>query len=69
MTNTSELIEFFGGPSALAKTLGFDGKKGSDRVCNWVRRGIPQKILVENYRLFDLAKRKIEENKSKNSRE
>lgn len=44
----AELIERWGGSSALAKRLGFEGIDGARRVNNWKRRGIPSKVKLEN---------------------
>ena len=47
-----ELIKFLGGPSAVARHLGFTGKKGVTRVCMWAKRGIPAKVKLENLGYF-----------------
>lgn len=51
MQESKKIIESFGGPSKLARILGFK-KFGSQRVQNWIKRGIPAKILVDYHDLF-----------------
>ncbi len=47
-----ELIKRLGGPKAVAEQLGFPLPKGTARVANWMRRGIPAKIKLNNLNLF-----------------
>lgn len=42
-----EFIEQLGGPTELANLLGY-GKYGTQRVSNWIARGIPATVLVKN---------------------
>lgn len=51
----SEVIKALGGPSALAKKLGF-GPFGAQRVQNWMYRGIPALIRLKHQSLFRKAK-------------
>lgn len=54
------VIDTAGGPSALARKLGFvstDGKPARQRVGNWRREGIPPAIELEHYELFRRLKR------------
>jgi hypothetical protein len=48
----AELIKHYGGPTKLAKRLGFDEKGGVQRVQNWLSRGIPSYIKVRYPNLF-----------------
>jgi hypothetical protein len=49
----SELIKRLGGPAKLARLLGYDGDDGTRRVFNWIRRGIPAKVRLQNQHIFD----------------
>ena len=51
MQDSKQIIESFGGPSNLARILGFK-KFGSQRVHNWIKRGIPAKIFLDYPDLF-----------------
>lgn len=53
------LIESLGGPAQVARLLGFE-VHGTQRVFNWMRRGIPPAIKLERPELFlrDLLKAK-----------
>jgi len=56
-THTTEharkLIESLGGPTELAKLLGYDIRKGgAQRVANWQRRGIPAEVRLERPDIF-----------------
>lgn len=48
----AELIDRLGGPSKLAKTLGFNGVGAVQRVQNWKYRGIPEVIFLRNPKIF-----------------
>lgn len=50
--NDKELILFHGGPTKLARTLGYPEKGGAQVVHNWMRRGIPAKVKVEHPEMF-----------------
>lgn len=50
--NDKELIKSLGGPTKVARHLGFEGKKGSCRVAMWMKRGIPPRIRLENLGYF-----------------
>lgn len=45
--NDKQIIKKFGGPSKLAKYLGF-GVGGVQRVHNWTKRGIPSDIKLKH---------------------
>lgn len=46
-----ELIRHYGGPAAMAQLLQF-GKYGTQRVHNWLRRGIPAAVKVQYPHIF-----------------
>ena len=48
MSDDRKLIEKHGGPARLAALLGYTVQ----RVHNWIVRGIPYKVKVENPKLF-----------------
>lgn len=42
-----------GGPSEVAKLLGYDPKDGgAQRVQNWIYRGVPAEVKLEHPELF-----------------
>jgi hypothetical protein len=49
-------VEYYGGPSKLAKKMGFEvkhsGANASQRFRNWTVRGIPALQLLKNRKLF-----------------
>lgn len=47
-----QLIENLGGPSAVAKLLGFNDRSGTQRVYNWISRGIPAKVKLDHAGIF-----------------
>lgn len=48
----AELIAEHGGPAALARKLGYATPHGTQRVSNWIRRGIPPAVKLEHMELF-----------------
>ena len=52
--NDAQLIESLGGPTKLAKLLGYKGVSGARRVHNWIKRGIPSRVKLENLTIFGL---------------
>ena len=58
-TLDAEIISHFGGPSALAKRLGLTQPHATQRVSNWIKRGIPPAIRLKHRALFDKAERAI----------
>ena len=52
--NDAQLIESLGGPTKLARMLGYKGASGSRRVHNWIKRGIPPRVKLENLAIFGL---------------
>ena len=53
-----ELIYSLGGPSALAKRLGFASKQ---RVHNWLSRGIPASVKLQYPKVFLKNLRKVKQ--------
>jgi hypothetical protein len=47
----SEIIDNLGGPTALARRLGY-GSGGPQRVANWRRRGIPALVKLQHAGVF-----------------
>lgn len=47
-----DLIKSLGGPTKVARLLGYEGAKGVARVAMWCRRGIPAKVKLEHIGLF-----------------
>ena len=47
-----ELIQQLGGPSKVAELVGLDKQGGTQRVQNWLVRGIPSKMKVDFPHLF-----------------
>ncbi|EJE49593.1 hypothetical protein PMI14_05836 [Acidovorax sp. CF316] len=48
----AELIALHGGPTKLAKLLGFPDEGAAQRVQNWKKRGIPPAVKVKHPSLF-----------------
>jgi hypothetical protein len=48
----AELIESLGGPTTVARMLGFEGLAGSRRVFNWTKRGIPAQVRIDHPDIF-----------------
>jgi hypothetical protein len=46
------LIDGLGGPAKVAELLGYDKHGGTQRVHNWIARGIPPKVKLERPDLF-----------------
>lgn len=46
------LIDLLGGPTVLARALGFDSRIGVQRVQNWKYRGIPEIERLRNPEVF-----------------
>lgn len=55
MHKDSELIDRLGGPAEVARKLGFDMPKGTQRVQNWKYRGIPPYTRVTRPDVFGPA--------------
>lgn len=48
-----QVIERLGGPAKVAELLGYEKSLGgTQRVCNWLARGIPAAVKVERPDLF-----------------
>lgn len=52
MTSDAKRIQDLGGPATLAKRLGYPKNGGTQRVQNWVKRGIPPAVKVAHPDLF-----------------
>jgi len=52
MKTDKQLIDELGGPTNVARLLGFELVKGPQRVQNWKIRGIPSKIRLQYLDLF-----------------
>lgn len=50
--NDLEIIRRHGGPAKLAELLKFDKKSGTQRVFNWMKRGIPPAVKLSNPKIF-----------------
>ena len=48
----SEIIQSLGGATAVAKLLGLKTPDGARRVHNWIKRGIPAQIKLDNLSIF-----------------
>lgn len=54
--NDAELILSLGGPTVVARRLGYKLPDGARRVHNWMKRGIPAQVRLENQKLFKLPR-------------
>lgn len=54
----ADLIDAMGGPTAVAKLLGFEAEHAAQRVNNWKTRGIPARVLVDHRLVFERARRR-----------
>lgn len=52
MATDSEIIETLGGAAKVAELLGYEKHGGTQRVHNWITRGIPPKVKLERPDLF-----------------
>lgn len=52
MSNDKKLITDLGGPAKVADLLGYTKHGGVQRVQNWMTRGIPSKVKLDNPALF-----------------
>jgi len=52
MTKDAQLIAHLGGPAKVAELLGLDKQGGTQRVQNWIARGIPYRVRVEHPKIF-----------------
>lgn len=51
----AQLIDQLGGPAVLARALGFDMPKGTQRVQNWKYRGIPELVRLRRADVFNCS--------------
>lgn len=52
--NEKQAIDGLGGPAVVAKRYGYS----NSRVCNWIVRGIPSRVLLDDKRLARALKSK-----------
>ncbi len=52
MPNDKQLIKQLGGPIKVAKMLGYEKKGGTQRVHNWITRGIPPRVKLQFPEIF-----------------
>jgi len=52
MCEDKKLIEQLGGPAKVAELLAYPKHGGVQRVQNWISRGIPARVKLENPELF-----------------
>lgn len=52
MDDDKHLISSLGGPAKVAELLGYDKLGGTQRVHNWLARGIPPRVKLERPDLF-----------------
>lgn len=52
MSRDEELIRSLGGPAKVAAMLGYDKAVGTQRVFNWITRGIPAQVKVDHPQIF-----------------
>lgn len=60
MKTDGEIIKELGGPATVAEMLGYEKHGGTQRVQNWITRGIPPKVKLDHPDLFlgaDFGKR------------
>jgi hypothetical protein len=55
MSKDAAIIESLGGPAKVAELLGYNKQGGTQRVHNWVTRGIPPRVKIDYPEIF-LAK-------------
>jgi len=56
--NAKEIIKSHGGPTALARKLGYQ-TNGVQRCANWMRRGIPAAVRLLRPDLFPPEKNEV----------
>ena len=52
MSTDATLIKQLGGPAKVAELLNYDKHGGTQRVHNWLTRGIPSKVKVDHPDIF-----------------
>lgn len=52
MSEDAALIQSLGGAATVADLLGYEKHGGTQRVHNWMTRGIPPKVKLERPDLF-----------------
>ena len=56
MRTDRELIKKLGGPAKVARLLKFKKNGGTQRVHNWITRGIPARVKLNNPDIFPFEK-------------
>ncbi len=46
--NDAEIIQSIGGPAEVARLLGYERNGGTQRVFNWLKRGIPDSVKLKH---------------------
>ncbi len=52
MESDKKVIAELGGPTKVAELLGYPKRGGTQRVQNWITRGIPAKVKLTHPALF-----------------
>lgn len=52
METDREIIERLGGPAEVARLLNYEKHNGTQRVHNWMTRGIPAQVKVDHPEIF-----------------
>lgn len=53
MKTDGEIIKSLGGPAKVAKLLNYKKASGTQRVYNWIARGIPDRVRLDHPDLFN----------------
>lgn len=59
MKKDADIIRKLGGPAKVARLMGFKPLGGTQRVHNWMKRGIPALVRLERPDLFPFSRRPI----------
>lgn len=52
MKSDAQLIEDLGGAAKVAELLGYEKNGGTQRVHNWITRGIPARVKLDHPDVF-----------------
>lgn len=63
--NDAELIQSLGGPTAVARRLGYELPDGARRVHNWVKRGIPAQVRLKHPSIFRIKRKQSAQQESR----
>jgi hypothetical protein len=67
--NPSLIIAALGGQTKVARALGFRDESGVQRVNNWLKRGIPARIILDHMDYFERATKIIAPKSEKHHKE